>query len=104
MSDRQLIVTNHAIQAYRRRLRDTRKDHVLEEEIRDCVGAALEAGLVYDRRPPGFVLYRRKSDKLPPGQRFVQCDRDSNYGFILKRTKEEGDIVVTTLTKAGVRR
>ena len=104
MNDRPLIVTNHAIQAYRRRMRDERKDHVLEQEIRECVAAALEAGLVYDRRPPGFVLYRRKSDKLPPRQRFVQCDRDSNFGFIIKRTKEEGDIVMTTLTKAGVRR
>ena len=102
-ANRPIIVTTHAIDAYRRRLRDGRNDSALEEEIRDCVAAAIKAGLIYDRRPQGFVLYGRRSDKLPPGQRFVQCDRDSNYGFILKRTTDEGDIVVTTLTRAGVR-
>ena len=57
-ANRPIIVTKHAIDAYRRRLRDEREDKELEEEIRDCVAAAIAAGLIFDRRPPGFVLYR----------------------------------------------
>lgn len=102
--DRPIIVTAHAIEAYSRRRQDKRPWRVLEEEIRECVAAGIEAGLVFNHRPKGFVLYRRKNANLPPGQRFVQCDSDSNYGFILKRHPDEGDIVVTTLTRAGVRR
>ena len=101
---RKLIITKHAIEAYSRRRLDRRPYRVLEQEIRECVEEGLKKGIVWDQRPLGFVLYRRRKASLPLGQRFVQCDPDSNYGFILKRTEEEGDIVVTTLTKAGVRR
>ena len=104
MTERPIIVTAHAIEAYSRRRQDKRPWRVIEDEIRGCVAAGLEAGLIFNHRPRGFVLYRRKNNNLPPGQRFVQCDSDSNYGFILKRDPEEGDIVVTTLTRAGVRR
>jgi hypothetical protein len=103
MTERPIIVTAHAIEAYSRRTRDERHWRVLEEEIRECVARGIEAGLIFNHRPPGFVLYRRKNTNLPPGQRFVQCDTDSNYGFILKRDPEEGDVVVTTLTRVGVR-
>ena len=101
---RKIIITKHAIETYARRRVDKRPYRVLEAEIRECVEAGLAAGHVFDERPPGFVLYRRRSSAMPPGQRFVQCDPESNYGFILKRNPEEGDIVVTTLTKAGVRK
>ena len=115
-----MIITKHAIAAYGRRRADPRMDILqeadwnmdspevqgaylsLEEEIRLCVTSGLNEGLVFTKRPPGFLLYGRKNSDLPPEQRFVQCDKDANYGFILKRTRKEGDIVVTTITKAGV--
>ncbi len=104
--DRPIIVTRHAIEQYRRRRFDQRPYAVIDAEIRECVETALEEGMVYDRRPEGFVLYGRKkksAGKLPPGQRFVRCNKDADYGFILKRTTDEGDIVMTTLTRVGVR-
>lgn len=104
MAERPIIVTAHAIEAYSRRRQDNRPWNVLEEEIRECVATGIRAGLIFNHRPTGFVLYRRKNTNLPPGQRFVQCDKESNYGFILKRDPLEGDVVVTTLTRAGVRR
>lgn len=104
MAERPIIVTAHAIEAYARRRVDNRPWRVLEDEIRECVTVGLRAGLVFNHRPPGFVLYRRKNTNLPPGQRFVICDKESNYGFILKRDPLEVDVVVTTLTRAGVRR
>lgn len=102
MKKRPIIVTTHAIEAFARRLRDERDHFEIAAEIRECVAMALESGHVYDHRPKGFVLYGRKNNAMPPGQRFVQCDQDSNIGFIIKRTRDEGDIVVTTLTKAGI--
>lgn len=122
MSDRPLIVTRHAIEGYARRLQDPRlqvlenhqwsleRREVLEifqqidAEIRECVRAALKDGIVLDHRPSGFLLYGSKNKAMPTGQRFVQCDPESRYAFVLKRTKEEGDIVVTTLTRVGVHR
>ena len=103
MSDRPIIVTKHAIEVYRRRMNDNRPYPVVMKEIERCVAAGLEAGLVFRRRPPGFVLYRRKTAEMPPGQRFVQCHSDADYGFILKRKTDEGDVVVTMVTRAGVR-
>lgn len=107
MSDdsRPIIVTSHAVQAYQRRLNDKRSYPVLEREIRECVELALKKGMVYSRRPEGFLLYGRKKDAriLPPGQSFVRCDKQSNFGFILKHTDDEGDIVLTTITRVGVR-
>lgn len=133
MSQRPLIITRHAVATYARRQNDRRiallsdvgwnLDDVkrvygeeealqivsyyseLEQDIRDCVEAALRDGQALNYKPPGFVLYRRKNAGLPKGQRFVRCDEDSSYGFVVKREPGEGpDIVITTLTKAGVRR
>lgn len=109
MSDRPervLTITRHAVIQYCKRRNDKRPFQVVEDEIRDCVSTALESGYIFDRRPKGFLLYGRHSDVLPEGQRFVQCDKDANYGFIVKRHTDpaEGDVVVTTLTKAGVHR
>lgn len=75
----------------------------LDAEIRQCVSYALAERMTLKRKPEGFVLYGQKPEPLPPGHRFVRCSEDSNYGFIVKR-EEEHDIVVTTLTRAGVRR
>ena len=103
--ERPIIVTNHAVDAYRRRRNDQRTTKAIRIEIQECVKAALESGRVLAERPPGFTLYgRKKKTTLPPGQRFVQCDEDSDFGFILKRTVDDGDIVVTTITRAGVQR
>lgn len=120
MTDRPIIVTRHAIETYGRRRNDGRlrtlEDNLwdlaieevkeayfgLEQEIRDCVRMGVRSGLIFNHRPKGFLLYGRRNTNLPPGQRFVICDKKSNYGFIIKRTVDEGDIVVTSLTKAGV--
>lgn len=75
----------------------------LADEIRQCVRYALAEGKVLKRKPEGFVLYGQKNGSLPQGHRFVRCSDDSNYGFIIKRIEEE-DVVITTLTRAGVRR
>jgi hypothetical protein len=102
---RPIIVTSHAVQTYQRRRADKRSFPVLEEEIRQCVETGIEKGLVFETRPPGFLLWgRQKKNILPPGQRFIQCDQGANYGFIVKRTTDEGEIVITTLTRAGVHR
>lgn len=133
MTERRLIVTRHAVAAYSRRRNDHRSLKALADvdwrlnilkrrgygtedlkrlirfyeelvlEIKECVSDALSRGLETPYKPHGFVLYRRKKNTLPEGQVFVRCDEDSNYGFIVKRGEEE-DVVVTTLTKAGVRR
>lgn len=129
----EVFVSKHAVAAYARRRRDSRdvrllEDHdwvindlwtsdhphevvsqtvrfyrTMEQEIRDCVAEALAEGKALRRKPQGFVLYKRRHKELPPGQKFVQCDDESNYGFIVK-TIPEGEIVVTTITRAGVRK
>lgn len=130
---REVIVTRHAVETYSRRRLDERSLRLfvdagwnpdlirrrygnedakrlidfyyeLEREIAACVGHALENGLALDYKPQGFVLYRRKKDKLPAGQRFVRCDDDSAYGFIVKRDPAGQDVVLTTITRVGVRR
>ena len=133
MNGRELIVTRHAVAAYSRRRNDERSLRLLaacdwnpdivrktygqeeadqllalyyelEQEIAECVTYALENGLALTRKPPGFVLYKRKKDSLPEGQRFVRCDEDSAYGFIVKREAGGQDIVLTTLSRVGVRK
>ena len=76
----------------------------LEREIAACVGYALANGLALTHKPEGFVLYRRKKDRLPDGQRFVRCEEDSAYGFIVKRDPAGKDVVLTTISRVGVRR
>lgn len=98
---RRLTVTNHAVEAYRRRRNDRRSFKALRTEIEECVGEALLSGHVFDRKPPAFMLRGRTKDTLPPGQKFVQCDLGDEYGFIVKRTRDEGDIVVTALFRVA---
>lgn len=133
MTGRTLTVTRHAVTTYSRRLNDPRSldlleaydwapDKVrrvygperaeqliifyneLERDIRDCVLYGLENGLATRNKPPGFVLYRRKRDDLPDGQRFVRCEEDSSYGFIVQRDPGGEDVVLTTLSRVGVRK
>lgn len=104
MSDRPITVTKHAVEMFARRRNDRRPAAVIEEEIRDCVSIALERGQIYTYRPRDFMLYGRKNLEMPPGQRFVRCDEESGYGFVVKRTTDEGDIVMTTLIRTGVSR
>ena len=132
VTGRTLTVTRHAVAAYSRRLNDPRSldllesydwdpDKVrrvygperadqlitfyneLERDIRECVQYGIKNGLATRHKPPGFVLYRRKRDELPDGQRFVRCDEQSPYGFIVQREDGE-DVVMTTLSRAGVRK
>jgi hypothetical protein len=133
MSGRELVVTRHAVAAYSRRRNDARSLRLLaavnwnpdivrrsygaetadrliifynelEREIAECVQYALDNGLTERRKPPGFVLYRRKRDALPDGQRFVRCEEDSPYGFIVQRDPGGKDVVLTTISRVGVRK
>ena len=133
MNGRELIITRHAVESYSRRRKDKRSLRLLaqadwnpdivrkifgpdetewllkvyydlEREIAACVGYALENGLALNHKPKGFVLYKRKSDALPDGQRFVRCEEDASYGFIIKRDPNGQDVVLTTLTRAGARK
>lgn len=74
------------------------------EEIREQVRCGLEAGTVLDHKPPGFILYGRRSAALPQGQRFVWCGDEPQVGFVLKRDPDGPDVVMTTLNRVGVRR
>jgi len=133
VTGRELIVTRHAVETYSRRRNDERSLQLLaavdwdpdvvrktygseetarlldfyyelEREIAACVSYALEKGLALTHKPEGFVLYRRKKDKLPEGQRFVRCEDDAAYGFIVKRDPAGKDVVLTTISRVGVRR
>lgn len=133
VSQREILVTRHAVETYSRRRNDERSLRLLaqvdwdpekirrrygaeeanrlldfyyelEREIAACVGYALENGLALTRKPAGFVLYKRKNDSLPEGQRFVRCDEDSAYGFIVQRDPTGQDVVLTTITRVGVRK
>jgi hypothetical protein len=133
MSARELLVTRHAVASYSRRRNDHRSLRLLaavnwnpdvirkaygtemadnlitfynelESEISECVRFGLENGLAERKKPPGFVLYRRKNDSLPDGQRFVRCDEESSFGFIVQRDPAGPDVVLTTITRVGVRR
>lgn len=75
---------------------------VVEQEVHDCVEAAFAAGRVFNHKPEGFILYGAKNKNLPAGQRFVQCSDD--YGFIVKREPGGDDIVITMLSRVGVRK
>lgn len=97
-----ILVSDHAVRAYRQRTSTWKSFHVLEREISNCIKRALKAGRELDHKPEGFVLYGRKSNRLPAGQRFVQCTDD--YGFILKPIEGDTHVVVTMITRAGVRR
>jgi hypothetical protein len=103
---RTILVSHHATEQLRRRQHrvavDKRPFRVVEKEIHDCVEKAFQEGHVFGHKPEGFVLYGARSNKLPPGQRFVQCDDD--YGFIVKREPSGDDIVMTMLTRVGVRK
>lgn len=132
MSAREITVTRHAVEAYSRRRNDERSLRLLanadwnpdivrkqygsvqaqtlldfyfelEQEIAACVGYGLENGLALNHKPQGFVLYKRKSAALPPGQRFVRCEEDAPYGFIVQRDRGK-DVVLTTLSRVGVRK
>lgn len=98
---RKVVVTNHAVEAYRRRHNDRRSSKELRIEIQECVTSGLESGYVFDERPAAFMLRGRTNTALPPGQRFVQCDPADEYGFVVKRTPDEGDIVVTALFRVA---
>ena len=98
---RKVVVTNHAVEAYRRRHNDQRSIKEIRIDIQQCVASGLESGYVFDQRPTAFMLRGRTNTSLPPGQRFVQRDPEDEYGFIVKRTPDEGDIVVTALFRVA---
>jgi len=103
--DRTIIVSHHATEALRNRQHvravDKRPFHLVEREIHDCVEKAIAERRILNHKPEGFVLYGTKNKNLPAGQRFVQCHDD--YGFIIKREPSGDDIVLTMLTRVGVR-
>jgi hypothetical protein len=76
----------------------------LRQEIVEAVRCGLEQGNILDHKPDGFVLFGRKKNDLPKGQRFVWCGENPQVGFVLKREPGAPDVVMTTLSRVGVRR
>jgi hypothetical protein len=70
----------------------------------------MRSGRVRTTRPSGFGLYaghnRKQKKDLPPGQMFVSCSEDYSHGYIVTRdsNSDETYVVITTLSRAGVRR
>ncbi len=98
----EIIVTEHALIQYQERRHDYRPYSVIEEEIRDAVLAAFQAGRIKNHRPKDFMLYGRNNSQLPDGQRLALSE-DGRIGWVLKR-EEETEVVMTTLTRTGVNR
>jgi hypothetical protein len=100
--ERGILVSMHAVDRYRRRNNIPREPlRQTEQRISDCIRLAISEGRIFNHKPNGFLLYGEKRKQLPSEQRFVQCDE--SYGFIIRRAPGE-DIVLTMLSKAGVRR
>jgi hypothetical protein len=97
---KKFTVTEHALNAYRKRYPGGHPRHVLETEIFGHVMQGIEAGHVLRRKPDGFRLYREPRKDLPTGQRFIYRHPDSTVGFIVKRLPQE-DVVITTLVRVG---
>lgn len=100
---KKFTVTDHALQAYRRRYPGRLSRKALEAEIFEHVSQGIEAGYVLRSKPEGFRLYGQRAGNLPAGQRFVYRQPNASVGFIVKRLPQE-DIVITTLTRAGAHR
>ena len=102
-SAREIMVSHHVVLAYRRRMGgDNRPFLVVHDEIAECVAEGIREGRMFDHKPKGFILYGRKGTALDPRHRFVQCDE--SYGFIIDRNPNGNDVVVTMLSRAGVRK
>lgn len=97
---REIVVTEHALIQYQERRRDFRPYSVLEEEIVNEVRAAFAEGRVRNHRPRYFMLYGRRSNALPDGQRLAM-NRDESMAWIVQR-ESGADVVMTTLTRTGV--
>jgi hypothetical protein len=70
-AERDLLVSLHAVDQYRRRRTDRRHFHPIEREIADAVREAIAAGRVANHKTEGFVLYGEKRKNLPDRERFV---------------------------------
>lgn len=95
-----LQTTRHSLeQAVSRRLVDNIADAY--DAVQSGVAEALRAGRVADEKVDGFVLYGRKPTRLADGYRFC-WNEDRSYGWVIRR--DEGrDLVITTISRAGVR-
>lgn len=102
VTERLIVVTEHALIQYQERKRDFRPYSVLEQAIRDEVRTAFARGRVKNHRPKGFLLYGRSNKQLPEGQRLA-LNENETIGWIVKR-EEKADVVLTTLTRTGVNR
>lgn len=102
-SGREIMVSQHVVNRYReRRGGDRRPFATVHDEIVGQIREGMKNGRVFNHKPEGFVLYGRRSDRLPSSQRFVLCD--ARYGFVIERKPDGRDIVMTMLTRVGVRR
>lgn len=102
---RRVVVTTHALQQFISRnpeLADLPWEQI-RKRIADEVRVAIAEGRVENHKTDGFVLYAEKRKQLPPKQRFV-CSEDGRHAWIIVREDHGDDVVVTSLTRAGVRR
>jgi hypothetical protein len=106
-AERRLIVTDHAVEQYRERVRpEDQGNRAIREKIKSLVLCGLEAGNVLRHKPEGFRLYGRpkRAAQLPAGQRFVWCEDEPRVAFVLVRNPGEDPVVKTTLVRIGVSR
>lgn len=90
-----ISVTNHALTRARARYRD---DKMERDVIRESVRAGIEAGLVHDKKPPAFLLYKQKAHALPPDQRVVVAP-DESRAWLVSIDKPGTIVVITSLNR-----
>lgn len=100
---RKLVVVQHAVDRLRQRNCDDRSDEELRDEIVREVRAAIGSSRIANHKIDGFLLYREKRKPFQHDRdRFVWTE-DSSVAWIVRRL-DGADIVLTTLSRAGVRR
>lgn len=99
----EIVVTAHAVERAtgRYRLNGAPVD-VVRRRISEEVRAAVAAGRVRNHKIDGFLLYHEKRKQLPPGKQFVYS-ADEQHAWIVVR-QGDADVVVTSLSRPGVRR
>lgn len=90
-----ITVTDHALTRARSRFRD---DKMEREAIKEGVREAIDAGRIYDRKPPAFTLYKQKP-KLPGPCHYVLTDEGEKRAWIVALDKPGEVVVITSLSR-----
>lgn len=90
-----ITVTQHALTRARSRFRD---DAMERDAIKDEVRDAIEAGRIFDRKPPAFTLYKQKP-KLPGPNHYVLTNEDESKAWIVALDTPGTVVVITSLSR-----